>query len=246
MATKRKTTAKRSTTKKTAAKRPAAKKAAAKKPAVKKAATAAKKPAAAKAAPKAASWKEQSAALYGAGDVQKTAEQMMKAGGDMMNQFFGNNGSKMAEQFKAAFDAKGAEKAFAFGNDAAEQLNKTASTASRTMNEAAEISRDNAEAIVECGNIAVNVSKQMSSELIGFANKSFAQNVELSKQALACRTINDVFDLQNRAVQSGLDALFAESVKMSEMMFQCASDISEPLNERIAESADRLTKASAA
>ena len=246
MATKRKTTAKRPVAKKAAAKRPAAKKVAAKKATAKKpAVAAAKRPAAKKSAASNANWKDQTAALYGS-DVRNTAEQMMKASGDMMQQFFGKDGAKFAEQFKTAFDAKGADKAFAFGNDAAEQLTQTANTASRTLNEAAEISRENAEAMVECGNIAVNVSKQMSSELIGFANKSFAQNVELSKQAFACRTINDVFDLQNRAMKSGLDALFAESVKMSEMMFQCASEISEPLNERMAESADRLTKASAA
>ena len=237
MATKRKTTTKRSTAakRKTAAKKPAAKRAAPKRPA-----------AAASSTAKAANWKDQSAALYGADEVRNTAEQMMKAGGDMMQQFFGKGGNQFAEQFKNAFDPKAASKAFAMNGEAAEQLNKTASTATRTMNEAAEISRENAEAMVECGNIAVNVSKQMSSELIGFANKSFAQNVELSKQALACRTINDIFDLQNRAMKSNLDALFNESVKMSELMFQCASDISEPLNERISESTDRLTKASAA
>lgn len=241
MATKRKTTAKRSTA---AKRKPAAKKASAKKVAPKAAPKAAA--AAPKAAQKAAGWKAQSASLYGADNMRNSAEQMMKASGDMMQPFFGQNGSKMAELFKGAFDVKGADKAFAFGNEAANQLNKSASSASRTMNEAAEISRENAEAIVECSNIAVNVSKQMSSELIGFANKAFAQNVELSKQALACRTINDVFDLQNRAMKSNLDSLFSESVKMSEMMFQCASEISEPLNERMAESADRLTKVAAA
>jgi hypothetical protein len=253
MATKRKTTAQKATVskRKTASKRPVAKKSAAAKKTtqVKKAAASVKRAAPKKPAASATAqtiWKEQAGSLYGAGDVKNTAEQMMKAGSEMMQQFFGKDAPTFAPQLAPGFDNVSAKKVFDASSDAAKQFSKTADTATRTLNEAAEISRENAEAIAACGNIAVNVSKQMGSELMGFANKSFADQVELSKQALACRTLNDMFDLQNRAVKTSLDAFFSESVKMSEMLFQCASDISEPLNDRILESTDRLTKASAA
>lgn len=246
------------TKKKPAAKRPAA-----------AAAPAAKRPAAASQH----AWAQQSAKLYqlpfAQGDIgqaaqratetlRSTTEQMVKAGSDAMQQFFGQSGSQF--QFPSfgsmpsmpampsfpGFDAKAGEKAFAFGRDASEQLTKAAGSTNRAVNEAVEISRENAEAVVEAGNIAVNVSKQMSAEIISFVNKSFAHNVELSKQAFNCRTLNDMFDLQGKIVKSNLDAFFNESLKMSEMAFQCASDISEPLNERISESAERLTKVAAA
>jgi hypothetical protein len=252
------------TKKKPAAKRPAA-----------SAAAAAKRPATASAQ----TWAQPSAKLYqlpfAQGDmgeaaqcasetIRSTAEQVMKAGSDAMQQFFGQNGAQFPQfqqfqqfqqfpQFQQfqfpqfpGIDAKAGEKAFAFGRDASEQLTKSAGSATRVVNEAVDISRENAEAIVEVGNIAVNVSKQVSAEIIGFVNKSFAQNVELSKQAFNCRTLNDMFDLQSKIVKSNLDSFFNESLKISELAFQCASDISEPLNERISESAERLTKVAAA
>jgi hypothetical protein len=230
-----------------ASKRPAAKPAA-------KTASAAK----AKSAPASAnSWAQQSAKLYqlpfaqadasqaakqATDTVRSATEQFMKFGNDMMQQLF--SGAKQP-QF-AAFDPKASEKAFAYSRESADQLAKSANTANRAMSEAAELTRENAEAIVEVGNIAVNVSKQVSAELINYANSTFSQNVELSKQALNCRTLNDMFDLSSKIMKSNVDAAFNESIKVSELLFQCATDISEPLNERISESTERLTKVVAA
>jgi len=82
--------------------------------------------------------------------------------------------------------------------------------------------------------------------LISYMNQTFAQNVELSKQIFNCRTLNDMFDLSSRFVKSNLDGFFNESVKVSELAFNGAGEIAEPLNERISESTERLVKAVAA
>lgn len=152
--------------------------------------------------------------------------------------------SKAFAQFAGA--AKAGEQAFSFGKDAGAQVQKGAQSATRAVNEAAELSRENAEAAMQCGNIAVSVSKNISAEIINYANKSFAQNVELSKQIFNCRTLNDMFDLSSKFFKSNLDGFFNESVKVSELAFQGASEISEPLNERISDSTERFVKAVAA
>lgn len=239
-----------------------------KKPAAKKRATAPLKSAAAKQATSTAqNWQQQSAKLYqvpfAQGDVNKAAkefqsltENAVKASTDFFQQFFGSapsfdakafgqfDPSKMFAQF--ADVAKGGEKAFTFGKDAGAKLQKGAQGATKAVNDAMELSRENAEACVECGNIAVSVSKNISAELINYANKSFAQNVELSKQIFNCRTLNDMFDLSSKFFKNNLDGFFNESVKVSELAFQGASEISEPLNERISESTERFVKAVAA
>lgn len=245
------------------------KKASAKK-AVKRAASAPLK-AAAKNTKQAASlardWQQQSAKLYqmpfAQGDVNKAAkefqsmtENAVKASTDFFQQFFGQapgfdakafsqfDPSKAFAQFAGA--AKAGEQAFSFGKDAGSQIQKGAQSATRAVNEAAELSRENAEAAMQCGNIAVNVSKNISAEIINYANKSFAQNVELSKQIFNCRTLNDMFDLSSKFFKSNLDGFFNESVKVSELAFQGASEISEPLNERLSDSTERFVKAVAA
>lgn len=209
----------------------------------------------------AAEWAKQSASLYqnpfAHGDTNASAEGMMKMGTDMMNQLFGQ-AKKGASSFSPAslfpqaaslpkFDAAAVQdKITKFARESAEQLSKSGSSATRAMNEAMSLSRENSEAAVEVSNVAIAVSKEIGAELIGYLNKTFSQNVELSKQVLSCRTLNDMFDLSGRFVKSNLDNFFSESVKISELMFQSANSISEPVNERISDTTERLSKAMAA
>lgn len=156
------------------------------------------------------------------------------------NQFFAG-----AQKFPG-LDTQAGEHLKHFSKQSAGQFTRTASNATQALNEACELSRENAETCMECGNLAVSVSKELSAELINYANRTFAQNVELSKQILNCRTLNDLFDLSGRMVKANLDGFFSESVHLSEVLFRSATDISEPLNERLSETTERLTKAMAA
>lgn len=215
-------------------------------------------------------WAKQSAKLYqlpfAQGDVgaatQQAAEQvksatenMVKMSNDMMQQMFGQGQqSAKAAASKAAsaaqsFDPSAMLKQFqsALPNfDASEQLSKASQSANRAGAEAMEASREAIEVLTEVCNIAATVSKELAAEMISYLNKQFAQNVELSKQVLSCRTLNDMFDLSTRITKTNLDGFFSQSVKMSEMLFQCATDISEPLNDSVSSTTERMTKAMSA
>lgn len=130
--------------------------------------------------------------------------------------------------------------------EAYEQLSKTSANTTHAAQESMELSRENIHALMEVANVITDVSKEIGAEAMNYLNKSFGQNVELSKQVLTCRTLNDVFDLFGRIVKTNLDNFFTESVKLSEMLFQCATDVSEPLNDRVSETTDRLSKVIAA
>lgn len=201
-----------------------------------------------------------------ADQVKSATDNMMKMSNEMMQQLFGQQAKAAAAQsfdpmsfFKQMqshmpqmpslpqFDAASAqEKLGAFARGSSEQFSKASQGATRAAAEAVEVTRENIEAATEVCNVAVNVSKELMAEMISYCNKQFAQNVELSKQVLTCRTLNDMFDLATRITKANLDAFFSESVKISEMVFQCGTDISEPLNERMSETTERMTKAMAA
>ena len=138
------------------------------------------------------------------------------------------------------------QKLTGFTRESAEQMSKTTASAGHAMNEAVELCRENAEATAEVANLAVTMSKEITAEVIGYLNKVFSQNVEMGKQVMSCRTLNDVFDLIGKVTKTNLDSFFSENVKLSEMLFQCATDVSEPLNDRMTETTERLTKALAA
>lgn len=171
--------------------------------------------------------------------MQDAAEQMMKYGSEFMQQLFA---APLSDKKISPFQGNTKD---ALAKNV-EKLSKTADSAQRSLNDVVELGRDNAEAIVEAGNIAVGVSKQVGAEVVNYVNTAFSNNVELSKQIFTCRTLNDMFDLNNKFVKSNLDAFFNESVKVSELLFQCATDISEPLNERLSETTQRLSKTFAA
>ncbi len=216
-------------------------------------------------------WAKQSAKLYqlpfaqgttadttqhAAKNMQSATESMMKMGSDMMQQMF-----SQAKQAGAAasqpsmmqympnmqsFDASSAQEQMAsFSRSSTEQMSKSAASFNSMMGEAMELARENAEAMMDVSNIALSVSKELGAEFAGYMNKLFSQNAELSKEVLSCRTLNDMFDLSGRMMKNNLDGFFSESVKMSEMMFQCATDVSEPLNERMSETSERMTRAMA-
>lgn len=186
-----------------------------------------------------------------AATMQSATENAMKMGTDFMSQVFGQSAAmpdmkSFMPQMPAmpGFDTTGAqEKMTSFTRQLTEQMQKSAGSANRAAAEAMDVSRENTETLVEVTNVAVGVSKELTAELIAYLNKVFSQNVELSKQVLTCRTLNDMFDLSGRIVKANLDGFFSESVKLSELLFRSANEISEPLNECVSETTERLSKA---
>ncbi len=248
--------AKKVAPKKAAAKKPAAKKAAPKKTAAKKTTarktTARKSPARKTTARKTAASRKPAAkkatgSVWGtkkpafapaAKGTKQAADQFLQMGTEAFQSFFGASTASDAKKLS--------EKAFGFGKDGADQLAKSADAATRSINEVVSISQDNLEACVESGNIAADMSKAVSEEIFEFTNDLFSKNIELSKKAFACRTINDVFELQSKAMKANIDNIFNETAKISEMTFKMASKASEPINERVAETSKRLSKTFAA
>lgn len=160
-----------------------------------------------------------------------------------------NIGSKAVKEFmstSAEEAAKVREKAFAMGREGAEHIAKGADAATKAMYEAVGISRDNLETCMECGNMTAALAKDLSSELFEYTNKAFSDQIEISKEFFACRTINDMFELQSRLVKNSIDSFFNESVKLSGMLFEYTTEALEPINERVAQATEQFSKAMAA
>ena len=135
------------------------------------------------------------------------------------------------------------EKVFAMGREGAEHLAKSADTLTKILHESIAISRDNVEACIECGNMSTALVKDVSDEVIETSNKAFSDNVELSKAFFACRTFNDMFELQNKIVKNSIDNFFNQSVKLSGMFFEYTTEALEPINERVAQASEQFSKA---
>ncbi|MEQ1790224.1 MAG: phasin family protein [Rickettsiales bacterium] len=137
---------------------------------------------------------------------------------------------------------KAQEKVFEMGREGAEKISKSADVVTKSLYEAISASRDNVETAIECGNLTASFAKDISSELVEYANKAFSDNVELSKSMFACRTINDMIDLQNKIVKNSCDSFFGQSSKLTNMLFEYSTEALEPINERVAQTTEQLSK----
>jgi hypothetical protein len=137
---------------------------------------------------------------------------------------------------------KAQEKVFAMGREGAEHLAKSADTLTKIMHETIAISRDNVEACIECGNMTAALAKDVSNEVMESTNKAVSETMELSKDFFACRTFNDMFELQNKLMKHSIDNFFNQSVKLSGMFFEYANEALEPINERIADASEKFSK----
>lgn len=169
--------------------------------------------------------------------TRASAENVARIGGKAVKEFLATSADEAQ---------KAHEKVFALGREGAENFAKSADAVSKFLHDAVGMSRDNIETAIECGNMTAALAKDLSSEAFEYANKSFSDRVELSKDVFACRTINDIFELQNRVVKNSIDNFFNQSVKLSSMMFEYTTEALEPINERVAQASEQLSKTLAA
>lgn len=137
---------------------------------------------------------------------------------------------------------KAQKKAFEMGREGVENFARSADIFSRMMTEMVSICRDNMEACLEACNTTANVAGTMTSEISECCNRLFSDSIELSKEAFECRTVNDLVELQSKAMRQTLDTCFNETNKLCNMAFECCNDALEPINERVAEASEKLSK----
>lgn len=177
------------------------------------------------------------AALTAAETTRNSAESLLKMGTDTAKEFLASS-SEEAQ--------KAHEKLYAISRESTQHVSRAVDAFTRTVNDCVGLARENTDAVVEVNHIAADIAKSINAELMSFTNTNFADNVELAKEAFGCRNINDAFELQSKWMSTNLDNFFSQTTRLAEMLFQFASEAAEPINERVAEATERLSKTLAA
>lgn len=179
----------------------------------------------------------QAFSMQGLSQTQKATDKMMQMNADAVKEFWQTGAREWQET---------QEKLMAFAREGGKGLFVSSDSTNKTLGNALEYSRENTEALVETGNILSEATRKMAEELYNFANRTFAKNVEYSKEFLSCRTLNDLMDLQNKIFLANAEELFDESITLSDLTFQAAYEAAEPIQDRANEATDHLHKVMAA
>lgn len=97
-------------------------------------------------------------------------------------------------------------------------------------------------AAMQSGSRTAEMAKKMSEEMVKFSNDSFSKNMELSREFFGCRTLSDMFEVQNKMMKQNVDRFFKQSSKMTEMMFKASGKTGAPLNTSFTDMADTMAK----
>lgn len=166
-----------------------------------------------------------------------TPDQMLHAGTEAAKDFL-KAGTMEAQKTQ--------EKVLSFSREGLEHFSKNADKTARSMAEVFSVSREQFDALMESGKIASDLGRDLHSNMVNEMNTLFTENMELSKELLSCRTLNDLVEIQNRALQCNLSRFFENSARLTDAWFKLATDAAEPVATQSTHVATRLNKAIAA
>jgi phasin family protein len=137
-------------------------------------------------------------------------------------------GQIAAEQFRAAF------------GDVNERAKAAAEKSAKIVEELADLTRGNVEALVASSKIAAKGVETMSQDAAEYSRKSFEEASAVLKSFAEVKSATDFFKLQGDYARSAFDAAVAESARVSETMLKLAGEVAEPINSRYSVAAERV------
>ena len=110
----------------------------------------------------------------------------------------------------------------------------------KIVEELAELTRGNVEAIGAASKVAAKGIETMSQRAAEYGRTSFEGATSAFRGFAEVKSATDLFKLQGDYARSAFDRAVAESARVSETMLKLAGDVAEPLTSRYTVAADRV------
>lgn len=123
-----------------------------------------------------------------------------------------------------------------------EHVEKAGAAATQGYGDFAALQKDAFDALVRSGEILARGAEALGKEYFAFAQDSAAANSEAAKALLAARSLQEVVDLQSKAVRTNFDKSVDEGGKLSEMSLKIAGEAFEPLQKQISVTVEAAMK----
>jgi phasin family protein len=110
----------------------------------------------------------------------------------------------------------------------------------KIVEELADLTRGNVEALVASSKVAAKGIETMSQRAAEYGRTSFEGATSAFRGFAEVKSATDFFKLQGDFARSTFDSAVAESARVSETMLKLAGDVAEPLTSRYTVAADRV------
>lgn len=116
----------------------------------------------------------------------------------------------------------------------------------KITSEAGTSGRDQIEAIVKSSTILFKGLEELSKVVTAIAQESAEKNSQAIKQLMACKTLHDLTEVQNKIAQKSFDDLMATTTKLSELSIKIATESFEPINSQMTKAIKKASESIAA
>lgn len=147
----------------------------------------------------------------------------------------------MATQKKDA--ANVADSIQAVFGDVNERAKNNVEKSTKLVEEFAELTKGNVEALVASSKVAVKGVETLSQEAADYGRRSFEEASAALKSFAEVKSPTDFFRLQGEYARSAFDSWVGQSSKASEAVLKLAGEVAEPITGRYAVAAERVKSA---
>ena len=126
------------------------------------------------------------------------------------------------------------------------QVEKMFPAAAKNFDEMAAFNKASYEAAVKASQVAAKTFETLGQTIATYNQEAFQASVEGTKELFACKTIQDVVELQTKQVQAGVDKAMTQGAKVGELTTKAASEAVEPVNAQVTKAFKAFTKKAAA
>lgn len=139
--------------------------------------------------------------------------------------------------------AKAGAEAAAKGYEKAAAINReNLDTFAKGYDQFAAATKDNVEAVVAAGNIAAKGFEAIGAEVMALSKGYFDDGVAVTRAVIGAKSYKEVVDVQTDFAHASLHNFLSATTKLGEMSLKLTNQAFEPVNARLAATAERFAK----
>jgi phasin family protein len=102
------------------------------------------------------------------------------------------------------------------------------------------------DSIMKAGTVYMKGVEQMMKTWMSMAQETSEKNANAMKQLMACKTINDFTEAQNKLAQQNFDDMMQNATKLSEICIKLCTEACDPLNDQLSKAIKKASEQMAA
>ncbi len=117
--------------------------------------------------------------------------------------------------------------------------------AEKMAQDAIAMSQEKMDAMMKSSTIFAKGLEDIIKTCMDIAQTSGEKNANMGKTLMACKTLNELTEVQSRMAQASFDDFMTNATKISEMSVKLCTDCFEPLNDQMSKSIKRASSMAA-